>query len=74
MEYPSVLGALAIFFGFIAVLMAGLKFFSPEPPPKGGVAEYRPKMSFREFNQQHVKEASRQATAAYAAGDDWEQD
>jgi len=65
MEYPSVLGVLAAFFGLVAALTVGLKFFSPEPPPKGGVQEQKRKPSFAEFHRARVKESTRQAAAAY---------
>jgi hypothetical protein len=67
MEYPSVLAALAAFFGFVAVLAFGSKLFSPEPPPRGGVLDRRQKskVSFAEFHRERVKESARHAAAAY---------
>ena len=57
MEYPSVLAALAAFFGFVAVLAFGSKLFSPEPPPKGGMLDRRQKakVSFAEFQGEAMK-------------------
>jgi hypothetical protein len=65
MGYPSVLGVLAAFFGFIAMLAVGLKVFLPEPPPKGGVAESKPKVSFAEFHNKRVKKNLRQPETVY---------
>jgi hypothetical protein len=66
MEYPSVLEALAAFFGFVAILTVGSKFFSPQPPPKGGMLDRRqkPRVSFADFHRQRVKEV-RHSAAAY---------
>ena len=63
MAYQSVLGVLAAFFGFVAVLAVGSKFLSPEPPPKGGILDRRQKskVSFADFYRDRVQEASRQA-------------
>ncbi len=51
MEYPAVLGILAIFFGIIGAAAVGIKRFSPEPPPKGGARTSNPKVSFKEFHR-----------------------
>lgn len=67
MGYPGVLGAMAAFFGFVAVLAVGSKLLSPEPPPRGGMLDRRQnsKPSFAEFHRERVKETARHATAAY---------
>jgi hypothetical protein len=68
MAYPSVLAALAAFFGFVAVLAVGLRFLSPEPPPKGGMLDRRQEssMSFADFYHMRAKiKESTHAAATY---------
>lgn len=60
MEYPIVLGILAAFFGIVGALAFGLKSFSPEPPPRGGVKETAAKMSFAEFHQTRSRQLGRE--------------
>jgi hypothetical protein len=66
MEYSSVLGILAIFFGLVGALGFGLKGFSPEPPPKGGVKETAAKMSFAEFHRTRSKALNRDRDTIHA--------
>jgi hypothetical protein len=64
MEYPAVLGILAVFFGIIGAAAVGLKVFSPEPPPRGGVRASNPKMSFKEFHRVKSAQQGRESILA----------
>lgn len=63
MEYPTVLGILAAFFGLIGAMAIGLKTFSPEPPPKSGMSR-RPRVSFKEYRRAKVAQEERDAVVA----------
>jgi len=64
MEYSTILGILAAFFGLIGAVAVWLKSRSPEPPPRGGVAA--PKISFSEFrrNRGRVSQTNRETIVA----------
>ena len=66
MEYGTVLGILAVFFGLIGALGFGLKSFSPEPPPRGGVREVKTKESFAEFHRSRRSASNRDREAILA--------
>jgi hypothetical protein len=66
MEYGTVLGILAVFFGLIGALGFSLKSFSPEPPPRGGVREVKTKESFAEFHRSRRSASNRDREAILA--------
>jgi len=67
MEYGAILGVLAAFFGLIGAIAIGLKTFSPEPPPRGGIeVPSSGRMTFSEFRSQRGRASQEDRRAVTA--------